>query len=72
MINIYQPSLGKEELKAIKEVFNSNWLGKGPKTEQFIKEFSSKLVTDNFHGVGFSIASPNNLLTISSCTEGLF
>jgi len=72
MINIYQPSLGKEELKAIKEVFDSNWLGKGPKTEEFIKRFSDKLVTDNFHGVGFATASPNNLLTISSCTEGLF
>ena len=37
MINMYQPSLGKEELKAIKEVFNSNWLGKGPKTKEFIE-----------------------------------
>ena len=72
MINIYQPSLGKEELKAIKDVFESNWLGKGPKTEEFIKQFSNKLVTDNFHGVGFAAANPNNLLTISSCTEGLF
>ena len=38
MINMYQPSLGKEELKAIKEVFNSNWLGKGPKTKEFIEK----------------------------------
>lgn len=61
MINIYQPSLGKEELKAIEKVFKSNWLGKGPKTEEFTLEFSKKLNT-----------SPQNLLTISSCTEGLF
>tara|TARA_R110001592_G_scaffold229608_1_gene486277 strand:- start:18 stop:1169 length:1152 start_codon:yes stop_codon:yes gene_type:complete len=72
MINIYQPSLGKEELKAVEEVFNSNWLGKGPKTEEFIKQFSYKLVTDNCSRTGFTNASPDNLLTISSCTEGLF
>jgi len=72
MINIYQPSLGKEELKAIEEVFKSNWLGKGPKTEEFIKQFASRLTTSNMDGVGFTTAQPTNLLTISSCTEGLF
>mgnify|MGYP003644067175 CR=1 FL=1 len=71
MINIYQPTLGKEELKAVGEVFKSNWLGKGPKTEEFIKQFGAKLVT-SMSSVGFSIASAKNLLTISSCTEGLF
>ena len=29
MINVYQPSLGERELAKIKEVFDSNWLGKG-------------------------------------------
>jgi len=72
MINIYQPTLGKEELKAVEEVFKSNWLGKGPKTEEFIKQFGAKLVTSNYKDAGFSIASAENLLTISSCTEGLF
>ena len=72
MINIYQPSLGKEELNAIKEVFDSNWLGKGPKTEQFKKEFADKLIDEVAHGVGFASSNPEKLLTISSCTEGLF
>ena len=72
MINLYQPSLGKEELNAIEEVFKSNWLGKGPKTEEFIKQFASRLTTANMQGVGFTQAGTNNLLTISSCTEGLF
>ena len=35
-INIYQPSLGKEELNAIEDVFKSNWIGKGPKTAEFL------------------------------------
>ena len=71
-INIYQPSLGNEELNAIKEVFDSNWLGKGPKTDQFKEDFARKLITNCYHGVACTPASPENLLTISSCTEGLF
>jgi aminotransferase len=69
---MYQPSLGKEELEAIKKVFESNWLGKGPKNDEFIELFAKKLVTDNAAGVGFAEAHPKNLLTISCCTEGLF
>lgn len=61
MINIFQPSLGSEELKAIKEVFESNWLGKGKKTEQFETEFSKYLNVDRKH-----------IRSINSCTEGLF
>ena len=61
MINIYQPSLGKEELKAIEKVFESNWLGKGNLTEQFTKNMSDKLNVDR-----------DNVETISCCTEGLF
>ena len=48
MIQLYSNSLGKEELNAVKEVFDSKWLGKGPKTEEFINNFSSKVITDNF------------------------
>ena len=29
MIDVFQPSLGAEELERIKGVFESNWLGKG-------------------------------------------
>tara|TARA_B100000287_G_C20674248_1_gene794631 strand:+ start:2254 stop:3366 length:1113 start_codon:yes stop_codon:yes gene_type:complete len=61
MINIYQPSLGKEELKAIEKVFESNWLGKGNLTEKFTENMAKKLNTDR-----------ENVETISCCTEGLF
>jgi|TARA_R110000824_G_scaffold62061_3_gene164548 aminotransferase len=61
MINIYQPSLGQEELDAIQKVFESNWLGKGKLTDKFVTEFSEKLNL-NFE----------NFETICSCTEGLF
>ena len=61
MINIYQPSLGQEELDAIEKVFKSNWLGKGKLTEKFVENFSLKLQSH-----------PDNFKTICSCTEGLF
>ena len=61
MINVFQPELGKEELRAIKKVFESNWLGKGKITEQFEKEFS-----------GYQGVNNNQIKSISCCTEGLF
>ena len=72
MINIYQPSLGKEELNAVKDVFNSKWLGKGPKTEEFIKHFSSKLILENHNSIAFVSPKEDNFLTVNSCTEGIF
>ena len=32
MIPIFSNSLGKEELKAVEEVFNSKWVGSGDRT----------------------------------------
>ena len=61
MINIFQPSLGKEEAEAIKEVFESNWIGKGPKTEEFEKQLSERIG-----------CSPDNVTTTTCCTEGIF
>ena len=72
MIQIYSNSLGKEELKAVEDVFNSKWLGKGPKTEEFIEEFAKKLIIENYQSVAFVNAHPKDLLTVSSCTEGIF
>ena len=35
MINLFQPTLGKEELEEIEKVFKSNWLGKGNYVKRF-------------------------------------
>ena len=61
MINIYQPSLGKEELNAIEKVFESNWIGRGPKTTEFEKLLSERIG-----------CSEENLTTTTCCTEGIF
>jgi len=34
-IRLFKPSLGEEELQAIKEVFERSWIGLGPKVEEF-------------------------------------
>ena len=61
MISIFQPSLGNEELEAVKEVFDSNWIGKGPKTSEFENQLANK--------IGCSV---DNVLTTNCCTEGVF
>ena len=61
MINIFQPSLGEQELQAIKEVFESNWIGPGPKTAEFEERFSRFISTDR-----------ENVTMTNSCTEGMF
>lgn len=61
MINVFQPSLGKEEIAAIRKVFKSNWLGKGPITDQFEESFAKHIRVDK-----------DLVNSINSCTEGLF
>ena len=61
MINVYQPSLGAEELERIRQVFESNWLGKGKLTDEFEERFAKYL----------SVAR-NRVLSTNCCSEGLF
>ena len=72
MIQIYSNSLGKEELDAVGKVFDSKWLGKGPKTEEFITNISRKIITSNFEGMGFTTSTNENFITTTCCTEGIF
>lgn len=61
MINIFQPTLGKEELDAVGKVFESGWVGKGPLTTEFERSFADHLSTQ-----------PAHVKSLSCCTEGLF
>lgn len=61
MINVYQPQLGEEEVQAVREVFKSNWIGKGKKTQMFEEQFAE-----------YVNANPANILSTSCCSEGLF
>lgn len=62
MINVFQPSLGEDELAAVSEVFASNWLGHGPRTSAFEAQFAEHI----------GAAGAENLVFINSCTAGLF
>lgn len=61
MINVFQPSLGKEELEAIENVFKSNWLGKGKLTKQFENNFAQHIN-----------CATELLRSTNCCSEGLF
>jgi len=43
MIPIFSNSIGKEELSAVEEVFNSKWLGASSKTLEFEKQFGDMI-----------------------------
>jgi len=40
MLNLFQPTAGDAELAAIEDVFSSNWLGTGKRTEEFERAFA--------------------------------
>ncbi|MEQ4715014.1 DegT/DnrJ/EryC1/StrS family aminotransferase [Nonomuraea sp. B19D2] len=61
MINVFQPMLGEAELAAVKEVFESNWIGKGRRVEQFEQAFAEHI------GVG-----TEHVTSVNSCTEATF
>lgn len=61
MINVFQPSLGKEELARIEKVFASNWLGKGKENDAFEQGFAAHLQVGREH-----------VFTTNCCSEGLF
>ncbi|MEU1820684.1 DegT/DnrJ/EryC1/StrS family aminotransferase [Streptomyces roseifaciens] len=61
MINLFQPQVGDAELAAVAEVFDSKWLGHGPRTKAFEAAFAERL------GV-----APEHVLFVNSGTSGLF
>jgi aminotransferase len=61
MIRWTQPSLGERELDALAGVFRDGWPGAGPRVREFRREFAAY--------VG---APEEQLIAITSCTEGLF
>lgn len=58
MIPVFRPSYGNEELEALKEPFESGWIGLGPKTKEFEQKFA------DYIGVKYAVAT-------NSCTASL-
>jgi len=61
LINVFQPSLGQQELEAVARVFESNWTGRGKITTEFEQRFADHLD-----------APADRVRSVSCCTEGLF
>lgn len=61
MINVMQPTLGKEELKALEKTFESNWIGHGKKVAEFEKVYAQH--------IGSTV---DRVLSTNCCSEGLF
>lgn len=57
-VPLFKPPVGAEELQAVAEVFESRWLGLGPKTAEFEKQFAAYVGVK--HAVG-----------VNSCTAAL-
>ena len=58
MIQVFKPSLGEEELKGLRDIFQTGWIGLGPKTAEFEREFAKHV------GAKYAIA-------VNSATAGL-
>jgi dTDP-4-amino-4,6-dideoxygalactose transaminase len=61
VINVFQPALGADEISAIRQVFESNWLGPGEQTTAFEEAFAQHLAVPS-----------HEIISTNSCTEGLF
>jgi aminotransferase len=61
VINVFQPTLGARELDAVRQVFESSWLGAGPRLEAFLRGFA--------HHLDVPV---EQLRSVTTCTEGLF
>jgi len=54
-IPVFKPSMGKEECDIVNEVIKSGWIGMGPKTKQFEKEFAEYIKSK--YAVSFNSAT---------------
>lgn len=61
MIQVFSPSLGKEELAQVADSFNTGWIGKGAKVAAFEAAWARHI------GV-----LPEQVVSTNSCTEALF
>jgi perosamine synthetase len=70
MIPIFKPSYGKEELAGVKEVFESGWIGMGPKTEEFEQAFAEYVGAKHAIAVNSGTAALHLALAASGIGPG--
>lgn len=60
-INVFQPTVGSDELEQVEDCFDSSWLGKGAKVAAFEAAWAAHIGVD-----------PAHVVSVSCATEGLF
>jgi perosamine synthetase len=70
MIPVSKPSIGKEELAAVKKVFDSGWLGMGSSVKQFEDEISEFLGGSSVIAVNTGTTAIHLALDALGITEG--
>lgn len=56
-IQVFKPSLGKDELDALAEIFETGWIGLGPKTAEFEQKFAEFVGADHAIATNSATAS---------------
>jgi perosamine synthetase len=69
-IRLFKPSVGKEELANIKDVFDRAWLGLGPKVAEFESEWSKYIGVNMSIGVNSATAALHLSLAAFGFKEG--
>ncbi|MEO0248227.1 MAG: DegT/DnrJ/EryC1/StrS aminotransferase family protein [candidate division WOR-3 bacterium] len=57
MIPVFKPSYGEEELEALREPFETGWIGLGPKTREFEQKFAEFIGVPHAIGVNSATAA---------------
>lgn len=65
MIPVFKPSYDKRELEALKEPFESGWIGLGPKTKAFEENFANYIGVEHAVGVNSATAALHLALMIA-------
>ena len=66
MIPVFRPCFGEEELEALREPFESGWIGLGPKTREFEQRFAQFIGVPYAVGVNSATAALHLALHVSN------
>ena len=69
-IRLFKPSLGEDELKAVKDAFDRSWIGLGPKVNEFEEEWAKHIGCKVAIGLNSATAALDLALRVFNFPEG--
>ena len=69
-IRLFKPSLGKEELEKVEEVFSNSWVGLGPKVNEFEKRWANYVNAEIAIGLNSATAALHLALAAFNFKKG--